>query len=51
VKLGVAGFICIGFFIGGLIGAHLIQNVADLSLKRLFGIYLAFIAAKMIWGK
>jgi uncharacterized membrane protein YfcA len=37
VKLGMAGFICLGFFIGGLLGAHLIQGVGDLTLKRLFG--------------
>ena len=51
VKLGIAGLICLGFFIGGLIGAHWIQGVGDLPLKRLFGIYLAFIAARMILGK
>ncbi|RKY32221.1 MAG: sulfite exporter TauE/SafE family protein [Candidatus Omnitrophota bacterium] len=51
VKLGMAGFICLGFFIGGLIGAHLIQNVGDLALKRVFGIFLAIIAVRMIIGK
>lgn len=51
VKLSIAAFICLGFFIGGLIGAHLIQNVSDFNLKRLFGVYLAFIAARMILGK
>ncbi len=51
VKLGIAGLICLGFFLGGLLGAHFIQGVADLTLKRLFGIYLAFIAVRMILGK
>lgn len=51
VKLSLAAFICLGFFIGGLLGAHLIQNVADLNLKRLFGIYLAMISIRMILGK
>jgi hypothetical protein len=51
VKLGIAGFICLGFFVGGLIGAHWIQGVGDLTLKRLFGVYLAFIALRMILGK
>lgn len=51
VKLGMAGFICLGFFVGGLLGAHLIQGVPDLTLKRLFGVFLAFIAVRMILGK
>lgn len=51
VKLDIAAFVCIGFFLGGLIGAHFIQNVPDLALKKLFGIYLAFIALRMIFGK
>lgn len=51
VKLGVAGFICLGFFIGGLIGADLIQSVSEPILKRLFGIFLAFVAIRMILSK
>jgi len=51
VKLGMAGFICLGFFVGGLIGAHLIQNIPDLLLKRLFGVFLAFVALRMILTK
>ena len=51
VKLSVAGFVCIGFFIGGLIGASFIQNVPEQLLKRLFGIFLLGIAVKMVIGK
>jgi len=51
VKLGMAGFICLGFFIGGLIGANFVQNLSDPLLKRLFGIYLLFISVEMILGK
>lgn len=51
VKLSMAGFICAGFFIGGLIGANLIHNVSDPMLKKLFGFYLLFISAKMIFSK
>ncbi len=51
VKLEMAAFICLGFLIGGLLGAHLIQGVSDTNLKRLFGIYLAFISVRMILGK
>jgi uncharacterized membrane protein YfcA len=48
VKLGMAGFICLGFFFGGLIGAHLIQNLSDPLLKKLFGIFLLFVSIRMI---
>lgn len=51
VKLAMAGFICAGFFLGGLIGANLIHNVSDPMLKRLFGFYLLFIAVQMIFSK
>jgi uncharacterized membrane protein YfcA len=51
VKLGMAGFICIGFLIGGLIGAQIIQNVPDILLKRLFGIFLLIISIRMILTK
>lgn len=51
VKLNMAGFICIGFLLGGLVGAHLIHNVSDPSLKKLFGFYLLFISIRMIFTK
>lgn len=51
VKLSMAAFICIGFFIGGLLGASLVQRLPDLILKRAFGVFLLVIALRMIWGK
>jgi len=51
VKLGMAGFICLGFFVGGLIGASFVQNLSDPILKRLFGIFLLFVAIEMIFTK
>jgi hypothetical protein len=51
VDLRAVPVICLGFFIGGLLGAHLIQPVPDLLLKRLFGIFLLLVALKMILGK
>ncbi len=51
VKLGMAGFICAGFMVGGLIGAQLIQNVPDVALKKLFGMFLLIISVRMILTK
>jgi uncharacterized protein len=48
VKIGMAGFICLGFFIGGWIGAAFVQNVPDPVLKKLFGVFLLVISLRMI---
>jgi len=51
VKLGMAGFICLGFFLGGLIGANFVQDLPDPLLKKLFGVFLLFISIRMILTK
>jgi uncharacterized membrane protein YfcA len=51
VKLGIAGLICLGFFIGGLIGANFAQGIPDPLLKRLFGVFLLFVSVNMILAK
>ncbi|MBN1913599.1 MAG: sulfite exporter TauE/SafE family protein [Candidatus Omnitrophica bacterium] len=51
IKLNLAVFICIGFFIGGLIGANWAQNISDPLLKRMFGIFLLFVSLRMIFAK
>ena len=51
VKIPVAVFVCLGFFLGGLIGAHFVQKVPDLMLKRIFGVFLLIVALRMIITK
>lgn len=51
VKISVAAFICAGFFVGGLLGAHLAQSVSDTLLKKLFGVFLLVISLRMMLGK
>lgn len=51
VRMDMVGFICLGFFIGGLLGANFIQNLPDLYLKRLFGVFLLIVSLRMILAK
>lgn len=51
VDLHATPLICLGFFIGGLFGASMIQPISDLLLKRLFGGFLLLVALKMMFGK
>lgn len=51
VKLNMAAFICIGFLVGGLIGAILVHKVSAPALKKIFGGFLLLISLNMILGK
>jgi uncharacterized protein len=51
VDLKVAGLLCIGFFVGGLLGAMIATYLSDLMLRRLFGCIMLLLALKMIFGK
>ncbi|MFH1578034.1 MAG: sulfite exporter TauE/SafE family protein [Candidatus Omnitrophota bacterium] len=51
VNIQIAVFICLGFFIGGLLGAHLVTPVSEPLLKKIFGIFLMGVALKMLLGK
>jgi uncharacterized protein len=51
VKVSTAGFICLGFLLGGWIGASLVQNISEPLLKRMFGIFLLVISVRMILTK
>jgi len=51
VKLSIAAFVCVGFFIGGFFGAQLAHKIPDLLLRRIFGVFLLFVALRMILVK
>jgi len=51
VKLSVAGWICLGFFIGGFFGASIAQPIGDSLLKKFFGLFLLGVSLKMLLGK
>ena len=51
VDFKVAALICLGFFVGGFIGARFVTDIPDLLLKRIFGFVLLLAALKMILAK
>lgn len=51
VDLKIAAFICIGFFIGGLLGAMYADSLPGPLLRKIFGFVFLIIALKMILTK
>ena len=51
VDLGIAAYICAGFFIGGLLGAKIATGLSSMVLEKIFGVALLLIALKMIFAK
>ena len=51
VKLGMAGFICLGFLVGGLIGASLVQNLPEPLLRKTFALFLLLVSLRMFFAK
>ena len=51
IDFKVAALICLGFFVGGFIGARFVADISDLLLRRIFGVVLLLAALKMIFLK
>ena len=51
INIPMAAWIALGFFIGGLIGAIMVQPVPDPLLKKIFGFFLLLVAVRMLIGK
>ena len=51
VKIQIAFLACLGFVIGGILGAHIVQGLPALMLKRAFGCVMLLVAIRMILGK
>lgn len=51
VNLEIAAFICLGFFLGGLLGAKIATNLSNVVLGKVFGVALLLISLKMIFGR
>ncbi|MFH1857785.1 MAG: sulfite exporter TauE/SafE family protein [Candidatus Omnitrophota bacterium] len=51
VKLSILPWICVGFFLGGWLGAAFAGQISDIALRKYFGGFLLFIALQMILSK
>ena len=51
VDLKMASFICLGFFVGGLLGAKVAVGIPEPILRKIFGVFLLIISLRMIFGK
>lgn len=51
VDLKMAAFVCLGFFVGGLLGAKFAGAIPEPVLKKIFGAMLFIVSLKMIFGK
>ena len=51
VNLAAAAFICLGFVFRGWLGAKFANAIPELMLRRSFGVLLAIVSVKMIFGK
>jgi uncharacterized membrane protein YfcA len=51
VDLKIAAFICLGFLLGGLLGARLATGISNEVLEKIFGVALLLVALKMILSR
>ena len=49
VNLKIAAFICIGFFLGGWLGANFATSLSNAVLEKVFGFLLLLISLKMLF--
>ncbi len=51
VDLRIAGIICLGFLLGGLVGARIATGLPDGMLEKIFAVVLLFISVKMFFAR
>ncbi|MFH1692043.1 MAG: sulfite exporter TauE/SafE family protein [Candidatus Omnitrophota bacterium] len=51
VNIQAALLIAVGFFVGGYFGARFVEYIPEIVLKKVFGVFLLLIAARMIFFK
>ena len=48
VDIKAAALVCLGFVLGGLIGAQIATGLSNVVLEKIFGVILLFIALKIL---
>ncbi len=51
VDMKIAGIICLGFLLGGLIGARIATGLPDGTLEKIFAVALLIISLKMFFAR
>ncbi len=51
VNLTIALFVCMGFFVGGLLGARIATGLSNEILRKVFGVALLLIGLHMVFTK
>lgn len=51
IHIYIALFVCIGFVIGGLLGANIAVSLSNVILKKAFGVFLIIVALYTIFTK
>lgn len=51
INFKIAGLVCLGFLIGGYLGAKIAVGIPEQNLRRLFGVFLFAVSLKMIFFK
>lgn len=51
VRFYIAAFLCIGFLIGGLLGANIAEAFSSQILRKAFGVFLIVVALYTIFTK
>jgi uncharacterized protein len=51
VNLRYSALLAAGLLVGAFLGAKLVEPVSDLTLRRMFGVFLLVVSVRMLWGK
>ena len=51
VNFYVAAFICVGFLVGGLLGANIAEAFSSIAMRKAFGIFLMIVSTYIIFSK
>jgi hypothetical protein len=49
VAIDIALYTALGFFVGGFLGATIVQPIPDIILRRMFAVYLIVIAVRLLF--